>query len=345
MAATIYDVAKQAGVSTATVSKVLSNTPYVSDRTRAKVLAAVEELRYVPNLAAQGLSKARTFILALVIPYTSDYTFSDPHLLELIRGIDAEASTRNHSLLLSTSGRQEARDSSLQHRPPLRGGYVDGAILIAASMLGARSEELALTSLPCVSVGYHSACGNGNSVHADDLQGAQAATRHLLSLGHRHIGVITAEPLITALNRRLEGHRAALQEAGIQLDPSLLVCGDFSVASGYRAARELLDRKPSPSAIFAFNDRMAMGAIRYLREVGLSVPDDLAVVGFDDIPAASFFDPPLTTVRQPAEEMGATAARMVIDLIENKIDCWPDTILPTELVIRGSSEAQWVNGT
>lgn len=343
MAATIYDVAKKAGVSTATVSKVLSNTPYVSEPTRARVLDAVAELDYVPSLMARGLSKAQTFILALVIPYAPDYLYSDPHLLELIRGIDDEARLRHYSLLLSTGGAaavnragdRRAGGPAWMHR----GNYVDGVLLIAASALGGSLADLGFAGRPAVSIGYYSPAGCAATVHADDRQGAHAATRHLIELGHRRIGVISAARPLTALNRRLDGYHQALDEAGLSADPALIAFGDFSPESGYRATSDLLAQSPCPTAIFAFNDRMAMGAMRRLRDAGLAVPDDIAVIGFDDIPAAALADPPLTTVRQPAQQMGASAARLLFERIEQNATGPTETVLPTELVIRASCGA------
>jgi DNA-binding LacI/PurR family transcriptional regulator len=344
MAATIYDVAKKAGVSTATVSKVLSNTPYVSEPTRARVLDAVDELEFVPSLVARGLSKAQTFILALVIPYTPDYLYSDPHLLELIRGIDDEARLRHYSLLLSTGGALPVRrpaDRPAGSGPAWmhRGSYVDGVLLIAASALGSSLAELGFAGRPAVSIGYSAPAGCATTVHADDRQGAHAATRHLIDLGHQRIGAISATRPLTALARRLEGYRQALGKAGLPVDPALIAYGDFSPESGYQAAGDLLAQHPRPTAIFAFNDRMAMGAIRCLRDAGLSVPHDIAVVGFDDIPAAALADPPLTTVRQPAQDMGASAARLLFERIEHNANGLAETVLPTELVIRASCGA------
>ena len=344
MAATIYDVAKKAGVSTATVSKVLSNTPYVSAPTRAKVLDAVAELDYVPSLMARGLSKAQTYILALVIPYTPDYLYSDPHLLELIRGIDDEARSRHYSLLLSTGGAEPTRqpaDRSTNGRPAWmhRGSYVDGVLMIAASALAGSLSDLGLDGRPAVSIGYSLPAGCAAAIHADDRQGARAATQHLIGLGHRRIGVISATRPITALSRRMDGYRDALSQANLPNDPDLIAFGDFSPESGYQAATDLLALQPQLTAIFAFNDRMAMGAIRCLRDAGLSVPRDIAVIGFDDIPEAALADPRLTTVRQPALQIGASAARALFDLIEHHVSGPSEVTLATELVIRASCGA------
>ena len=215
-----------------------------------------------------------------------------------------------------------------------RGSYVDGVLLIAASALAGPLSDLGFAGRPTVSIGYSLPNGCAATVHADDRQGAHAATQHLINLGHQRIGVISATRPITALTRRLEGYRDALSEAELPDDPALLAFGDFSPESGYQAAAELLAQQPRPTAIFAFNDRMAMGAIRHVRDAGLSVPQDIAVIGFDDIPAAALADPPLTTVRQPALQMGSTAARLLLDLVQRTANEPLETILPTELIVR-----------
>ncbi|MDH7487061.1 MAG: LacI family DNA-binding transcriptional regulator [Anaerolineae bacterium] len=333
--ATIYDVAKEAGVSTATVSKALSNTPYVSEETRARVLAVVERLNYVPSLAARGLTKARTYIIGLVIPYVSDYLFSDPHLLEFIRGVEQEANARDYNLLLATARAPSEAASAYQRL--LRTQYVDGAVLVAVRRGEPDSLGVGKMDYPCVALGYHSPYGPDNTVHADDRQGALKAVRHLLDLGHRGIGVISGPPPLTAVEERLAGYRLALAERGVACDEGWFVQGDFTPESGFQAAAILLERCPQLTAIFCINDRMAMGAIQRLRAEGLRVPDDIAVVGFDDIPSAALFEPPLTTVRQPALEMGRIAAHKLFQLIGREIESFESIVLPAELIVRASS--------
>ncbi len=332
MPITIYDVAEKAGVSTATVSKVLSNTPYVSEKTRDKVLAVVDEMGYVPNLAARGLSKARTYILGLAFPYASDYLFSDPHLLTFMRGVEEISADRNYNILLIPARVGERAASSLQRL--LHTQYIDGAIIVGLHQMEEAESLLRQRTFPTVSLGYHTT--SGNFVHADDRGGALQATRHLLGLGHREIGIISAGVTLTALDERLAGYRTGLSEASIQFRPELIRHGDFTEQSGEDAAANLMALDKPPTAIFAFNDRMAIGAIRKLKRTDFRVPDDIAVIGFDDIPAAAMYDPALTTVRQPAFEMGKTAIRILLGLIEDKIDHVPPAILPTLLVVRDS---------
>jgi DNA-binding LacI/PurR family transcriptional regulator len=332
MATTIYDVAKRAGVSTATVSKVLSDTPYVSEATRAKVLVAVEELDYVPNLAARSLTKAKTYIIGLVIPYVPDYLFSDPHLLEFIRGVEQEANERDYNLLLSTA--RAPSEAASAYERLLHSRYVDGAIVVEVLHNHLFDADL---GCPCVALGYHSPSGLDNTVHSNDRQGALQAVWHLLNLGHRCIGVISGPEFIVAVQERLEGYRQALIEHGLEYDENLVIRGDWTPKSGYQVMAALLDRYPHLTAIFAVNDRMAMGAIQRIQEIGLVVPDDIAVVGFDDIPAAALFDPSLTTVRQPALEMGRMAARKLFQLIDKQITSFESIVLPTKLVVRASS--------
>lgn len=332
---TIYDVAREAGVSTATVSKALSNTPYVSEETRAKVLAVVERMNYVPSLAARGLTKAHTYIIGLVIPYVSDYLFSDPHLLEFIRGVEQEANARDYNLLLSTAKTPTEADSAYQRL--LRTQYVDGAVLVAVRRGQPASAGLEKMGYPCVALGYRSPYGQQNSVHVDDRQGALQAVHHLLDLGHRCIGVISGPPPLTAVEERLAGYQRALAEQGIEYDDAWVVQGDFTPDSGFQAAAILLERCPQLTAIFSINDRMAMGAIQRLRAGGFSVPNDISVVGFDDIPSAAHFDPPLTTVRQPALEMGRIAARKLFQLIDKEIGFFDSIVLPAPLIVRASS--------
>ena len=332
---TIYDVAREAGVSTATVSKVLSNTPYVSAGTRAKVLAVVKHMNYVPSLAARGLTKSRTYIIGLVIPYVSDYLFSDPHLLEFIRCLEQEANTRDYNLLLATARTSDEAGSAYQRLLSTR--YVDGAVLVAVRRGQPASTGLEKKDYPCVALGYHSPYGQQNTVHADDRQGALQAVRHLLDLGHRCIGVISGPPPLTAVEERLMGYQQALAERGIECDDAWIVQGDFTPDSGFQAVTMLWERVPQLTAIFSINDRMAMGALQCLRAKGFSVPGDIAIVGFDDIPSAAHFDPPLTTVRQPSLGMGHIAARKLFQLIDNEIESFKSIVLPAELIVRAST--------
>lgn len=333
MSVTIYDVAKQAGVSTATVSKVLSGQPYVSEKTRAKVLAAVAQLDYVPNVAARGLAGARTNIIGMVISYDPDYLFTDPHLLQIFRGVAEVATAHNYALLLSTGGPGEDGLSAYQRLLGQR--YVDGAIVEGS--IGERGPTLLRErGYPLVAVGYSETLP---CVHSADRDGAEQITKHLLALGHRRIGVICG-PASDRLNTeaRLNGYRDALTGAGILLDERLLTYGTFLPPSGYAAAAQLMALPEPPSAIFAFNDRMAFGALQWLRERGVRVPEEVSVVGFDDNPGTEQSDPPLTTVRQLSREQGRQAARLLFELIQRPDPtARQEVALPTTLIVRRST--------
>lgn len=330
---TIDEIARLAQVSPATVSKVLNNRPYVSVETRARVEQVIAETGFVPSQRARGLSKRRSFILGLVIPYTSDQLFADPHLLEIMRGIESEASRREYNLLLSTA-RAPAEAVSACVRL-LRSDVIDAAIVVETLDLQPFTEALAGQAAPWVVIGY-ARQGAVQSVHADDYGGALAATHHLLSLGHRRIGLISSSPRPFALDERLRGIRAALAQAGLALDEQLIAIGDFSSESGEHAGHALLTRDDPPSAIFALNDRMAFGVLRAATRLGLTVPGDLSLVGFDDISQAALLTPALTTVRQPGFAMGAAAARLTFALLNGAADELP-TAIPTELIVRGTT--------
>ncbi|MBA3531163.1 MAG: LacI family DNA-binding transcriptional regulator [Ardenticatenales bacterium] len=332
MPVTIYDVAKAAGVSTATVSKVLSGQPYISEKTRAKVRDAVELLNYVPNAAAQGLAGARTNILGMVVSYDSNFLFSDPHLLQILQGINEVVTENNCALLLSTA---TADDRLSAYRRLLAQRYIDGAI-VEGSLGEIGYSLLQERGYPVVAVGYSDKI---SCVHADDFQGAQEITAYLIGLGHRRIGIISgpaSDRLATAA--RYDGYRAALHQATIPLEESLRVFGTFRTASGYAQTEHLMALTPPPTAIFAFNDRMAAGALRWLREHGYQVPQDVSVAGFDDTPVAARCNPPLTTVRQLSYAQGRGAATLLFRLIQSQSLLEREEVsMPTSLVVRAST--------
>lgn len=334
MSTTIYDVAKHAGVSTATVSKVLSGHPYVSEQTRARVVAAVRELNYVPNAAARGLAGARTNIIGMVVSYTSDDLFADPHLLQILRGINSTVNEYNCALLLSTATSGEDKLSAYQRLLGQR--YADGAI-VEGSLGEVGLSLLRERGYPVVAVGYSELI---SCVHSDDTQGARQITEHLLELGHRQIGVITTPPSERhILERRLAGYKMALAQTGLTFDPTLVIEGNYRRQSGYEGAAELMAHPTPPTAIFAFNDRMALGAIQYVTEQGMSVPHDISVAGYDDIPDAARADVPLTTVRQLAYKQGEEAVRLLFHLIQNESESATraEVALETQLIVRDST--------
>ncbi|HNP69506.1 MAG TPA: LacI family DNA-binding transcriptional regulator [Kouleothrix sp.] len=330
---TIDKVAKLAGVSPATVSKVLNNRPYVSAETRALIERVIAETGFVPSQRARGLSKRRSYIFGLLIPYTPDQLFADPHLLECIRGIEDEANTHDYNMLLSTA-RAPAEAASACVRL-MRSDVIDGAIILETLDLQPFTEVLSQHEAPMVVIGY-AHTDDLHSVHADDYGGALTAMRHLLGLGHRRIGVVGSVLRPFALEERLRGVREALTERGLHLDGGLIAMGDFSLESGEIAGQMLLKQPEPPTAIFALNDRMALGVMRAARELGLSIPGDLSVIGFDDIQPAALSTPPLTTVRQPGFALGEVAARALFAQLDGAPLPQP-SIISTEFIARGTT--------
>ena len=332
--ATIDEVAARAGVARGTVSKVLSGTYYVSAATRAKVERAAAELGYRPNLAARALSKGRTFVVGLLIPYDPDQLFADPHLLDIIRGVEAAANQRDYNVLLSTAHRPN--DPASAYSRVLRSNYVDGLIVHEGANMQQIAAQLREQPSPWVISGYGLQGDNAYCVHADDATISAALAEHLIGLGHRRIAVIGAEPRPRAFDERLRGFKIALAEHGAPLDYTRLAYGDMSVESGYRAAARLLDVADPPTALWALNDRMALGALQWAHEHGLNVPADLSIAGFDDIAAAALSQPDLTTVRLPSYREGHEAIDLLFRLLEGG-DVPNEILVPTDVIIRRST--------
>ena len=332
--ATIKDVAAKAGVSYQTVSRVINNKPDVTDETRHRVQQAIEALNFRPSLAARSLPGRRLHVIGLIIPYEADYLIRDPHLLSQMSGIDAEANIHNYNVLLSTAG--NTNSGLVAYDRFIRNRVADGALVIETASNQDGNKLLAQQNYPYVTLGYNP---TGYAVHSDDRGGARVATQHLLERGHRRIGIINGPPTgaVAALEERLSGHQEALAAAGLSFDPNLMTYGDYTRPSGQRATERLLALSEPPTAIFALNDRMAIGAIRALQTANLHVPGDVAVVGFDDITTAADFNPALTTVRQSSKEVGQMAVRMLLKLIDNKPIEQKETTLPAQLIIRQSS--------
>jgi LacI family transcriptional regulator len=333
---TLQDVARLAGVSTATVSKVLSNTPYFSEETRTKVMQAVEELGYVPNLAARALSSGRTCIIAVVFPYVYDAIFTDPLVLRILEGIEAECKKVGYNILLSTPRLTPAGPDEHYQRL-IMSGYIDGVIALDNVPFASVIEPVTKKSIPAVAIGYYE---TRYCVRSDDYSGAMQLMKHLTGLGHRRIGVIAVpENLHYSIQHRLAGLRAGAELAGLDFERLPRADGDFSTMSGSTCAARLLAAHPDLTAIVCLNDRMAMGVIQYARSSGLDVPGRLSVVGYDDIPIAAAFSPSITTVDQQAPELGRAAMRMLLSIFDHRSPA-PMNI-PTSLVVRQSSAAPY----
>lgn len=328
---TIRDVARLAGVAPCTVSNTLNGTGYVAKTTRERVLAAVRELGYQPSAIARGLKLGRTNMIALIIP-----TISTPMFSEMIEGIEEVATATNYNLILCRSARDPKRE--LTYLNLFRDGRVDGIILAAPKVDDPCFAEVSATALPVVVVGGESPGQDVPSVVVDNRKGASEAISYLLQLGHQRIGFINGPLTVFDSRERFEAVKDALKEAGVPFDQHLYVEGDFTRSSGYAAAKEIMSGPLRPTALFVGGDTMAMGAMQALKDMGFGIPDDVAVVGFDDIKYAQYFEPPLTTVRQPAYQVGSRATKMLLRLIEGKPLRRKHLVIDVRLVIRGSSE-------
>ncbi|GAA2277979.1 LacI family transcriptional regulator [Streptomyces ruber] len=330
---TIKTVAARAGVGRTTVSRVINGSELVSADARARVLAAIKELNYVPNSVARGLVTSRTDAVALVIPESESRLGSEPFFAALIRGVSAVlAETRTQLQLTLVRDRFERE----QLAATVATRRVDGVLLVsvhAHDRLPGMLEEL---GLPTVLAGRRDARERLAYVDSDNAGGATAAVRHLLERGRRQVATITGALDMDVGRSRLAGWRGAHREAGVPADGNLVEAGDFTEEGGRRAMRSLLERAPHLDAVFAASDLMAVGALAELRRRNRRVPDDVAVVGFEDSVLARHTDPPLTTVRQPVEEQGRTMARILLDITRHGAERRQVT-LPTELVVRESS--------
>lgn len=303
------DVAKRAGVSSATVSYVVNNGPrQVSPKTQAKVLAAIEELGYRPNAVARNLRMQRTSTLGLIIPDTFN-----PYFAEVARGIESVAFENGYIVVLCHSNYDIEKE--LRYVDVLSSERAAGVIWVPATNQLEPADRLAENHIPFLLLDRNTGRDSVLSVVADNFQGGYLATEHLISLGHKRIGCITRPAPLDHSNDRIRGYKTALEDHGLPIDQQLLVLGGYRFEDGRRAARELLTSEAPPTAIVGYNDLMAIGALRAAGELGLKVPEDLSIVGFDDIPGAAFTFPPLTSVCLPKEEMGRRAAELLLNAI------------------------------
>lgn len=328
--ATIKDVAERAGVSIATVSHVINKTRYVSEELQARVRQAMEELGYQPNAIARSLRRKETHTIGLIIPDNSN-----PFFAEVARGIEDFGFQNGYSVILCNSDGDLKKE--LAYIGVLTSKRVDGIVFIAAT---AKAEHIKpfLGEIPLVIVDRKMPDLEADSVLVDNFGGGYAATRHLIDLGHRKIGCITGPPDLAPSADRVAGYKQALKDHGLQPLDELIVEGDFRYQSGNEGMRRLLDLEPPPTAVFACNDVMAIGAMKAAQDQGLRVPEDIAIVGFDDITLASFTNPTLTSVKQPKYEMGKIALELLFQRISSSdLQGRQEIILDTTLVVREST--------
>lgn len=325
---TIRDVAAHAGVSHQTVSRVINGHDAVSPDTRARVQQAIDELGYQPNAIARSMARGRTGMLACIAPNLTDYTFAS-----LIDG--AERAARRHDFFLLAAAAPDETIFAALIEQLVTGRRVEGLIVINPYADG-RHRHLP-QNFPVVFAGARPREDAITSVALDDVAAGQMATAHLLQHGHRHVALITGPMAEDCSQDRLAGYEAALTAAGQSAQPALIVEGDWSAISGYHAFMELLHAGQRPTAVFAQNDQMAVGVIRAALENGIAVPDQLSVIGVDDIPMASFYTPQLTTLRQDFGEIGQLAAKLLRHAIRRPESHSQHLQLPAQLIVRQST--------
>ncbi len=326
--ATIASIAAEAGVSVPTVSKVLNGRPDVAASTRARVEAALERHQYRRRRSAPSTP---TPLIDLVF-HQLDSAWS----IEIIRGVEEAAGEAKVGVVLSELGGehrppQEWLDGVLARRPL-------GVLLVLSSLDQSQRHQLESRSIPFVVVDTEGEQPAGvPTVGSNNWSGGLSATRHLLALGHRRVAIVSGPSDVLCSRARIDGYRSAHDEAGVEVDPTLVRYGDFYVPGGYEHGKALLSRPDRPTAIFAGSDMQALGVLRAARELGLRVPEDLSVVGYDDLPLAGWIGPELTTVHQPLHEMAGTATRMLLDLARGDRPVNQRLDLATELVVREST--------
>jgi LacI family transcriptional regulator len=338
---TSQTVAERAGVSRTTVSFVLNGREQgIPSETQERVLRAAAELGYVPSAAARTLASGQTRTLGLVVCH-AQHLLTDAFLPQAVYGLIQIAKHRGYRVLV-----EPLEDVSSPHayRELVQAKEIDGLVVLNPRADDRQLPELIADGYPVVTIGQPPG-GDGAHLDVDNVTAARRATQHLLSLGHRsiaHIGY--GSPRFTTVAERLSGYRAALEEGGAQLDDELIAFANYSAESGMHAMRSLLARsrgtQPRFSALFCSNDTVALGAIRALSEAGLRVPEDVAVVGFDNIPIAAFTAPPLTTIHSPLLAMAEAAAHLLVNLVEATSPAVVEQVLETELIVRASCGAE-----
>ena len=324
------DVPEKAGVSVTTVSHVINETRMVSKNLRQRVLTAMKELGYQPNALARSLRRKETNTIGMIMPDSAN-----PFFAEVARGIEDTSFEQGYSVIICNSDGDVQKE--LLHANVLAEKQMDGIVLFATGKSTKQIEMLQGRNIPLVMVDREIPDVMVDVVLTDNMQGGELATRHLLDLGHSRVACITGSLDLPLSVERTTGYRKALLERGIAVDQALIVEGDFNYESGYRATRQFLELDAPPSAIFACNDPMAIGAISAIVESGRRVPDDISIVGFDDVSLASFANPPLTTIVQSKYEMGAIATKMLLERVHDRDMPARRKLLGTSLLKREST--------
>ena len=329
MSVSIKDIARQAGVSHSTVSRALADSPLVSATTKKRIQRLAQEMGYTPSAIARAMSTHKTQTVGLVVT-----SIADPFVAEVVSGIEETALDHGYTVILCNSTGDPEREIAAVRA--LREKWVD-AVIVTASRVGSFYAQLAEIRVPVVLINNQQQRDYTYSVSNDDLRGGEIAGRYLLDLGHRTIAYITGPESAVSSELRLRGCRQALATAEVSIAEQHIVPGDGQPEGARSAVRAVLQAEPLPTAIFCYNDMTAMGAMRELKEAGLRVPQDISIVGYDDVPTAAYLDPPLTTVRQAKYTLGQKAMQMTLSLLQGKREIHDVLLLP-QLTVRSSCD-------
>jgi DNA-binding LacI/PurR family transcriptional regulator len=332
MALTIEDIAVLADVSRSTVSRVLNHHPGVKPTVRQRVQQVIKDHNYTPKAAARSLASSRTGTIGLLIPRSASVSLGDPFIASMIQSIFEAAAQQRYFAMLSmlTADMEPGFYDRI-----LRSRHFDGVIMFSSDIDDPILPLLIKDGGPLVLIGRHPYFLNVLSVDTENREGAREAVAHLVSLGHRRVGVINGQLQMEAAQARRDGYKQALLEAGIAIEPELMVEGFYTEPGAHQAMLKLLDLEQPPTAVFAASDGMAVGALRAIHDRGKRVPDDIALIGYDDLPLAAYTSPPLTSVHQPISDMGAHAVRVLVELIRGQSSA-TSVRLPARLVVRES---------
>jgi LacI family transcriptional regulator len=328
---TIRDVAKRAGVAPITVSRVINNSGYVSQEKRDRVEVAIAELDYVPNILARSFRSKQTRTIALIL---ADIT--NPFWTDVARGVEDAAREHKFNVILCNTDESESRQ--VEYVSVLMQKQVDGILLVPARSTPEATKAIQKQGIAVVVLDRQVPTADVDVVRCDSEGGAYQLVRYVLSLGHRRVAVLTGPKDVSSAQDRVVGYRRAFLDANIDIIEDLIFYGKFIQASGYEMAQRALLATPQPTALFATNNFIAIGAWRALRDAGLRIPENITLVGFDDLPAGLVVDPFLTVAAQPGYEMGKQATELLLDRLTNDTATEPQSIvLPTQLIIRHSS--------
>ncbi|NLG98750.1 MAG: LacI family transcriptional regulator [Chloroflexi bacterium] len=329
-AATIRQVAEQAGVSTATVSRVLSGASRVSDELIKRVTTAAEKLNYHPNRTARGLRTQRSYTAALIIP-----DIENPFFTSIARGVEQILRAEGYSLILTNS--DEDHRIEMQHLMQLHADGIAGVILAPTSQDARKYEQLVEAGMNLVAIDRIPRKLRADSVSVNNQDAIYQATQHLYEMGHRHIGFISGLPNVSTARERRQGFDQAIKDLGITTLPEWIQQGNFRQEDGFAAMNRILQLENRPTAVITANNMMTLGALKAIYQNKLVIPDDIAIVGFDDVEWAGSLNPPLTVIAQPTRELGQAAARLLLGRIKRRDMPYHYVVLNTQLIVRDSS--------